>query len=132
LFGPGALFFDLPNLRAGDLAFSIAQEADLLCGFSKNVSKRGIPRNFRLYLWAEACLSSVKQERIKHVQMKEVIKLRKAWGDKPCDHPNFEKEYDLGAQTGDYVCTTCGYAIWAENRSQLEKNQQEIRGQKSN
>jgi len=42
------------------------------------------------------------------MQMTEAQKLRKEWGDKPCDSPRFEKEYHLGAQTGDYVCTNCG------------------------
>lgn len=42
------------------------------------------------------------------MQMKEVRELRKRWAGKPCDHPNLDKEYDLGSDTGDYVCTTCG------------------------
>jgi len=26
-----------------------------------------------------------------------------------CNHENTGKEYELGAQTGDYVCYDCGY-----------------------
>lgn len=42
------------------------------------------------------------------MQFDEIKDIREKWGDKPCDHPNIEKEYMLGAQTGDYVCTQCG------------------------
>jgi hypothetical protein len=34
--------------------------------------------------------------------------LRQVWGDKPCSHPRIEEEYNLGYETGDYLCTTCG------------------------
>ena len=27
---------------------------------------------------------------------------------KACPHPQLEKEYILGGQTGDYICTSCG------------------------
>lgn len=42
------------------------------------------------------------------MQHNKAQELVKEWGDKPCEHPHIEKEYYLGAQTGDYVCTTCG------------------------
>lgn len=45
------------------------------------------------------------------MQMKEAAALRKSWGDRPCSHPTLDKEYHLGAQTGDVVCTTCGQAF---------------------
>ena len=37
--------------------------------------------------------------------------LRKNWAEKgnsPCSHPEVDKEHDLGADTGDEVCTICG------------------------
>jgi hypothetical protein len=46
------------------------------------------------------------------MQMSEALKLQKAWGKKPCDHPHVEKEYALGMDTGDLVCTTCGRAVF--------------------
>ena len=52
------------------------------------------------------------------MQVRKALELRKEWGDKPCDHPNFVKEYDLGAQTGDYVCTQCGRTF---TRSEVEE-----------
>jgi hypothetical protein len=42
------------------------------------------------------------------MQMDEPARLRKDWGDKPCDHKSLDKEYHLGSATGDYVCKQCG------------------------
>ena len=42
------------------------------------------------------------------MQKKRAIILQQEWGDKPCPHPAFAKEYDLGERTGNYVCTQCG------------------------
>ena len=47
------------------------------------------------------------------MQMREAMRLRRAWeamGNPPCEHPDVDKEYYLGADTGDEVCTTCGEA----------------------
>ena len=49
------------------------------------------------------------------MQMKEARALRERWGHRPCDHPDLEKEYDLGTATGDYVCTRCGLAGWGSS-----------------
>jgi hypothetical protein len=35
-------------------------------------------------------------------------KLKESWGNKPCDHPNFEKVYYAGAYLITYACTQCG------------------------
>ncbi|MER7507096.1 hypothetical protein ABTX82_01905 [Streptomyces lavendulae] len=45
------------------------------------------------------------------MQMDDAIRLRREWaakGNPPCDHPETDKEYDRGGDTGDRVCTTCG------------------------
>jgi hypothetical protein len=45
------------------------------------------------------------------VQMDKVAQIRKAWeaaGSPPCGHPDADREYYLGSNTGDYVCLTCG------------------------
>ena len=45
------------------------------------------------------------------MQMDDAAELRRKWkakGDPPCDHPHLDKEYYLGTQTMDYVCTRCG------------------------
>ena len=41
-------------------------------------------------------------------------KIRRKWeedGHQPCGHGRYEREYFLGADTGDYVCLDCG-ASW--------------------
>jgi hypothetical protein len=45
------------------------------------------------------------------VQMDRVPLIRAKWeqaGRPPCSHVRLDKEYYLGAQTGDYVCLDCG------------------------
>jgi len=42
------------------------------------------------------------------VQMKDAENLQRTHQGAPCQHPKLDKEYYLGAQTGDYVCTKCG------------------------
>jgi hypothetical protein len=59
----------------------------------------------------------------------EAAELRENWGDKPCNHDHVEKEYYLGAQTGDYVCTTCGRDF--TSISAVEHDRQEARKVKS-
>jgi len=49
------------------------------------------------------------------MQMSEAAQLRRNWGKMPCSHPLIVKEYDNSAQTGDYVCTTCGETHWRED-----------------
>jgi hypothetical protein len=49
------------------------------------------------------------------MQMENAAKLRDEWQRKdnpPCSHPRLDKEYHLGADTGDVVCTTCGETWW--------------------
>ena len=46
------------------------------------------------------------------MQMEKAKHLRREWGDKPCDHPTFDKEYYLSMQTGDYVCEQCGRSFF--------------------
>ena len=54
------------------------------------------------------------------MQLEESNRLRKQWGDAPCDHPNIEKEYLKSMSTGDEVCTTCGRAIYDMNGNRIE------------
>lgn len=55
------------------------------------------------------------------MQAKEAKALREQWGDRSCDHPSLEKEYELGSATGDYVCTTCGRSGWGSNWNQQRR-----------
>lgn len=45
------------------------------------------------------------------MQMDEAARRRREHGDQPCDHSRYEKEYALGADTGDWACIDCG-ATW--------------------
>ena len=45
------------------------------------------------------------------MQTTKAAKLRDRWGDKPCDHPGWDREYYLGASTGDDICTSCGRVV---------------------
>lgn len=52
------------------------------------------------------------------MQMDEAAELRRRWkekGEPPCSH-SMEKEYHLGAATGDRVCTICGHAEWIQRK----------------
>lgn len=42
------------------------------------------------------------------MQMKDAYTLSEQWGDRDCNHPFLEKEYEREMSTGDYVCTRCG------------------------
>ena len=53
------------------------------------------------------------------MQRKRAIALKEEWGDKPCPHPAFAKEYDLGARTGNYVCTQCGTTFTFRQRAEI-------------
>jgi hypothetical protein len=53
------------------------------------------------------------------MKMKRAQQLRDEWGDKPCDHPAFAKEYDLGERTGRFVCTQCGRTFTAPEKAEI-------------
>jgi hypothetical protein len=45
------------------------------------------------------------------MEMREAYRRQLKRGDRPCTHPNVEREYYLGSHTGDSVCTVCGAAV---------------------
>ena len=53
------------------------------------------------------------------VQKKRAAALQQEWGDTPCDHPSFAKEYDDGKRTGNFFCTQCGAPISFRQRAEL-------------
>jgi hypothetical protein len=53
------------------------------------------------------------------MQRKRAIELQREWGEKPCDHPAFSKEYDLGERTGNYACTQCGAIFSFREKAEL-------------
>ena len=60
------------------------------------------------------------------MQMSKSQQLRDEWGDKPCGHPDFDKEYYLGADTGDKVCTTCGKVLSISEVEEIKNRQKRI------
>jgi uncharacterized Zn finger protein (UPF0148 family) len=59
------------------------------------------------------------------MQITEVSALNKRWGDKPCDHPHFKKEYYYSMHTGDYYCYVCGHTVWEANYNKIMKERAE-------
>lgn len=50
------------------------------------------------------------------VQASRLKEIHQAWVDRGsplCRHEGSEKEYDLGAQTGDLGCLVCGETWWS-------------------
>jgi len=48
-------------------------------------------------------------------------KLKEEWGNKPCDHPRFEKVYFTGAFLLNYSCTTCGADFTIAQKMEIEE-----------
>lgn len=65
------------------------------------------------------------------MQLTKANQLRKAWGNAPCDHPNLEKEYFGGADTGDWVCTQCGRSFPRDQSDQNRDKQSEVPNDRS-
>jgi len=55
------------------------------------------------------------------MQFDKAKSLREEWGNKPCDHASFEKEYYLGTDTSDYVCSTCGETFTRQEKQEIEE-----------
>lgn len=53
------------------------------------------------------------------MNLEDAVKLRKAWGDKPCDHPELVDEILFGSKTGDYICVQCGMSISQRKKDKL-------------
>lgn len=77
-------------------------------------------------MWRPACgypTSSLgirqASSRVDEMKRKRAIELQQAWGNQPCPHPAFAKEYDLGARTGNFVCTQCGAILTFREKAEL-------------
>ena len=53
------------------------------------------------------------------MQRKKAIALQQAWGTRPCAHPTFSREYDLGERTGNYCCTQCGASLTFREKAEI-------------
>jgi hypothetical protein len=45
------------------------------------------------------------------MKRRRALELQREWGGRPCPHPAFAKEYDLGERTGNFVCMQCGAIV---------------------
>ena len=64
------------------------------------------------------------------MQFDDAQRLSRNHKNKNCTHENIEKEYYLGSQTGDYVCTSCGKTFsskseWEAEREEILKNKKQ-------
>lgn len=57
------------------------------------------------------------------------LKLREERGDKPCDHPKFEKLYFTGAFLLSYVCTECGAEFTTAQKLEIDEVRKRTKGQ---
>lgn len=62
----------------------------------------------------------------------DVEKARKAWGNKPCSHPNFSQETldGIGASTGDFAYHDCGYTLYETQYFKLMEERQQEKNKK--
>jgi hypothetical protein len=56
------------------------------------------------------------------MQIDDAKRIRESFGDGPCTHPEFAKEYYLGSHTGDYVCKRCGRAFDKNEKDEIESS----------
>jgi hypothetical protein len=55
------------------------------------------------------------------------IKLKEAWGNKPCEHPSFEKVYYSGAFLLNYSCTVCGADFTIAQKMDIDETRKNIK-----
>jgi hypothetical protein len=48
------------------------------------------------------------------------LRVKDAWGDKPCIHPKIEKEYYTGAYLVNYVCVQCGKEFTIAQKMEMD------------
>ena len=48
-------------------------------------------------------------------------KLKEDWGNKPCEHPSFEKIYYAGAFLTVYCCTQCGKEFTISRKLEMDE-----------
>jgi hypothetical protein len=53
------------------------------------------------------------------MKRKRALELQREWGDEPCPHPEFSKEYDHGVRTGKFVCTQCGAVLTGGEKARI-------------
>ena len=54
------------------------------------------------------------------MQSSDLEILRRMWGSKPCEHPDYVHEMDDGQRTGYQYCSVCGRMLTQEMREELD------------
>ncbi len=50
----------------------------------------------------------------------KALQIQDDWGDKPCEHPDYDREILFGCSTGDYVCVQCGRCLTNEEMEAIK------------
>jgi hypothetical protein len=58
------------------------------------------------------------------LKRRKALELQRAWQGRPCAHPALAKEYDLGARTGNFICTQCGAILSHREKIELTEHRQ--------
>ena len=66
------------------------------------------------------------------IRFDEAERNEKGWGDKPCSHPNIEKEYGPLGHTGDYRCVQCGATFTEDEVKQIKSNKNDLYSNENN
>jgi len=53
-------------------------------------------------------------------------KLKKSWGNKPCDHQKLEKVYYSGAFLINYACTICGADFTIAQKMEMDQKKKKV------
>ena len=56
------------------------------------------------------------------IRFDKAERIEKEYGNKPCSHPNIEKEYGPFGHTGDYRCTQCGATFTEQEVMQIKSS----------
>lgn len=60
------------------------------------------------------------------MEYRDAIKVKEAWGAKPCDHPHLEKEYYSGAFLTNFICTQCGKEFTIPQKMDIYQQRKKI------
>jgi hypothetical protein len=55
------------------------------------------------------------------MQNSKAQEIREKWGEEQYSHPFLEKEYYLGANTLDFICSVCGQEFTKEEKEKIER-----------
>ena len=57
------------------------------------------------------------------------LKLKESWGNKPCNHPAFEKVYYTGAFLINFACTACGREFTIAQKLSIDEERKGLKSE---